>query len=224
MRCQGIWETLGLPYLLATGTAAALAIKHGAFQAEWKDRVSTVDQRWNRCRVDMKVEWKQGEQWARGSSLPTTGCPQTTVWEAQLPELCICHQGGPVTQAFCKVGRTTSWDILSRSCHFHYPIFLYIWEPYNTGSSHGLTLYIFSLSFHLSDKKFGFYFWLKCGNQLGVISEDLKNFLLFLLFGFFIVFFSCWFDFCQISWLYYEKTFIKAWIFWEAVLTFGAQS
>lgn len=62
MRCQGVWETLGLPYLLATGTAAALAIKHGAFQAEWKDQVSTVDQRPNRCRVDIKVEWKQGEQ------------------------------------------------------------------------------------------------------------------------------------------------------------------
>lgn len=121
-------------------------------------------------------------------------------------------------------GKPASWDILSRSCHFHYPIFLYIWEPYSAGSSHGLTLYIFSLSFRLSDKKFVFYFWLKGGNQLGVISEDLKNFLLFLLFGFSIVFFSCWFDFCQISWLYYEKTFIKAWIFWEAVLTFGAQS
>lgn len=35
----------------------------------WTCRASAVDQRPNRQRVDIKAEWKQGEQWARGSAL-----------------------------------------------------------------------------------------------------------------------------------------------------------
>lgn len=47
MRCQ---KTLGLPYLLAAGTAATLAIKHGAFQAEQKD----LDMQSIKCRSKTK--------------------------------------------------------------------------------------------------------------------------------------------------------------------------
>lgn len=74
--CLTFWQPEQLPPWLLSMVLSRLNRK------TWTCKASSVDQRPNRWRVDTKVEWEQGEQWARGSALPTTGCPQTTVWEA----------------------------------------------------------------------------------------------------------------------------------------------
>lgn len=76
-----------------------------------------------------------------------------------------------------------------------------------------LTPYIFPLPFFLSgNKKLVCCFWLKGGNQLGSPMETSRTFFSFCFLGFSLGFFSvCWFDFCQISWLYCEKALNFLW-------------
>lgn len=157
---------------LAAGTAAALAIKLGPSrlsQNSWMCRASTVTK-----------ESKGGHLSRGGTRGPVSRrkCSanhrlstdhrlrSTTSWAINLSPGWTCNTSILQGREDAWTGKPASWDTPSFSHHFHYPLFLYIQEPYNAGNSHGLLYILFLFPLFLPVRQQETCLFLTRGRQL----------------------------------------------------------